>query len=171
MSAAYVGVDAGGYQFLIDYAQPQFDTFTFGELRSGRVPQDAIRGRIVLLGVAADSVKDDFYAPLGRWVRQGDAKMSGIELHARIVDQLLRVALQAQPPMSSFGTAPEQLWILLWALTGAGAGLMGRSARRLALLWVFGAVAIAAATYAMFRAHCGRPSFRRGSRGLARADS
>jgi len=148
----YVGVDAAGYQFLLDYAQPTFQTFAFGDLLAGRVPVDAMRDRIVLLGVAADSVKDDFYAPLGRWLWQAPAKMSGIELHAHIADQLLRFALDRQRPMSSWNGATEQLWMLLWALTGAIAGLAAPSARRLGWLWILGSISIAAASYGAFLA-------------------
>jgi adenylate cyclase len=149
-AGGYVGVDAAGYQFLLDYGQPAFQTFRFGDLNAGRVPADAVRDRVVLLGVAADSVKDDFYAPLGRWLWQDPAKMSGIELHAHITDQLLRIALNGQRPMSNWSAAAEHLWILIWALAGAAAGLAGRSARRLGMLWLAGSVAVAASSYALF---------------------
>jgi len=46
----YVGVDAAGYQFLLDYPQPTFQTFAFGDLLAGRVPVDALHDRIVLVG-------------------------------------------------------------------------------------------------------------------------
>lgn len=146
----YVGVDAAGYQFLLDYAQPTFQTFAFGDLLAGRVPLDAMRDRVVLLGVAADSVKDDFYAPLGRWLWGAPAKMSGIELHAHITDQLLRFALDRQRPMSSWNGAAEQLWMLFWAVIGALAGLAAPSARRLGWLWILGSISIAAASYGAF---------------------
>jgi adenylate cyclase len=148
----YVGVDAAGYQFLLDYAQPTFRTFAFGDLLAGRVPADAMRDRIVLLGVAADSVKDDFYAPLGRWLWAAPAKMSGVELHAHIADQLLRFALDRQRPMSSWNGTAEQLWMLFWALTGAVAGLTASSARRLGWLWILGSMSIAATSYGAFLA-------------------
>lgn len=148
----YIGVDAAGYQFLLDYAQPTFQTFALGDLLAGRVPDDAMRGRIVLLGVAADSVKDDFYAPLGRWLWRAPAKMSGIELHARVADQLLRFALDRQRAMSSWSGPAEQLWIAFWAVTGALAGLAAASARRLGWLWILGSISIAAASYGAFAA-------------------
>jgi adenylate cyclase len=148
----YVGVDAAGYQFLLDYAQPKFRTFAFGDLAAGRVPVEAIRGRIVLLGVAADSVKDDFYAPLGRWLWQAPSKMSGIELHAHIADQLLRFALDRQRPLSSLRGIEEHLWILFWAVAGALTGLAAPSARRLGWLWSLGSISIAAVSYGVFLA-------------------
>ncbi len=148
----YVGVDAAGYQFLLDYAQPTFQTFAFGDLLAGRVPVDALHDRIVLVGVAADSVKDDFYTPLGRWLWQAPAKMSGVELHAHIADQLLRFALEQTRPMSSWSGGAEQLWILFWALTGALAGLAAPSARRLGWVWIMGSISIAAASYGAFLA-------------------
>ena len=111
-----------------------------------------LHDRIVLVGVAADSVKDDFYTPLGRWLWQAPAKMSGVELHAHIADQLLRFALEQMRPMSSWSGAAEQLWILFWALTGALAGLAAPSARRLGWVWIMGSISIAAASYGAFLA-------------------
>jgi adenylate cyclase len=148
----YVGVDAAGYQFLLDYARPQFAEFSFGDLMDGRVPAAALRDRVVLLGVAADSVKDDFYAPLGRWLWHDPARMAGVELHAHIVDQLLRFALDQRRPIASWSSLAEHAWILLWALAGAVAGLAARSARRLGLLWFGGSIAVALVCYLLFLA-------------------
>ena len=39
----YAGIDAAGYQYLIDYARISFPTFTFGELLRGEIPPAALR--------------------------------------------------------------------------------------------------------------------------------
>ena len=62
----YVRADDRGYQFLLNFGQAgaDFTTFTLSSLLSGQVPPEAVADKIVLIGVKAASVKDDFYTPL-----------------------------------------------------------------------------------------------------------
>jgi adenylate cyclase len=124
----YVRADDGGYQFLLDYADgpDAFPAFTLGALLDGRVPESALRGKIVLLGTASPSVKDDFYTPWNREANEGHA-MSGLEVHAHAVSQFLRIARGQSAPIAAVGEAAESAWILLFAGLGALLGLWNRS--------------------------------------------
>lgn len=112
---SYVDLDAGGYQWLLDFARgpDAFASVTLDELLAGRVPGDALAGRIAVVGTTAPSVKDDFRTPLGEVVTQG------IELHAHATDQLLRFAAGSARPIHGLPDASEWAWILAWAIGGA----------------------------------------------------
>lgn len=126
---AYVRADDGGYQFLLDYADgpDAFPAWTLGDLFDGRIPEQALRGQIAILGTASPSVKDDFYTP---WNRERDENhaMSGLEVHAHALSQLLRFAHGETAPIASTSESVEAAWILLFTGLGALLGLWNRSA-------------------------------------------
>ena len=74
----YVGADARGYQFLLDFkgARGSFPSFSLTTLLSGGIDPEAIKDKIVLIGVTAESVKDFFYTPYSRGLH-ADQQMSG----------------------------------------------------------------------------------------------
>jgi adenylate cyclase len=131
----YVEADARGYQFLLDFrggAQP-FESYTMAELLDGRIPETALRDRVVLIGVSADSVKDIFLTPFSR----GDdvsTNMPGVFIHAHAVSQLLRGALQGERQLRVLPEWFEAAWLLLWSAIGAGLALLVRSIGRLMLV-------------------------------------
>src|SRR5262249_42295105 len=99
---AYVGADARGYQFLLDFqgANARFATVTLAELLSGAVAPAAIRDKIAVIGVTAESVKDNFYTPYSRGL-QAEQQSAGVAIHMHIVSQLLRTALDGARPMAT----------------------------------------------------------------------
>lgn len=127
----YVRADERGYQILLDFkvgrAKPA--TFSLTALLSGQVDSRAITGKVVLIGVTADSVPDDLYTPYGF--------RRGVELHGQIVSQLLRVALDDEAPIATASELQESLYTLLWGLLGGTIGLWCRSSWRF-VLWVGG---------------------------------
>lgn len=114
----YAGADASGYQLLLDFKSPTtFKIFSYGELVDGLVPPDALRDRIVLIGITAESVKDNTETPL-------DANCRGILLHAQIINQLLREALLDAPQTRVWPEWMEAAWFLTWSLSGALFGIL-----------------------------------------------
>ncbi len=132
---AYVGSDARGYQFLIDYkeAPSSFPRFSLSSLLSGSVDPHAIHGKIVIIGVVAHDVKDFFYTPYSRHL-QADEQVTGITLHAHIASQLIRFGLGESQPIKIASEPREIAWILFWSLVGGGIGVWVRSPWRLAAL-------------------------------------
>ncbi len=137
----YVRADAGGCQILLDFkgrrAEPA--VFSLTALLSGQVDPHAITGKVVLIGVTADSVPDDLYTPYGF--------MRGVDLHGQIVSQLLRAALDGDAPIATASELQEILYTLLWGLLGGVLGLWCRSSWRFAL-WVGGGVLLVGFTAA-----------------------
>jgi adenylate cyclase len=144
----YVRVDAAGYQFLADFRgglQP-FDRVELGTVLRGEVPADSVRDRVVLVGVTAESVRDDFYTPLsaGLGAKQ---HVPGVEVHAQFVAQLLRIALDGERPIASPPAWVEWVWICLWATLGALLGTRALRPSRLTVAFGLGLVVVAASGY------------------------
>jgi adenylate cyclase len=89
----YAKVDAAGYQMLFDYrgGYQRFRQISFSEVLGQPDLAATLRGRIVIVGTAALSIKDNFATPFSTgW--GGDGPLSGIALHAHTADQLTRIA-------------------------------------------------------------------------------
>jgi adenylate cyclase len=143
----YVDADAGGYQFLIDYWEhaDAFPTLTLGQLLDGIFDPATIKDKVVLVGVAAESVKDFFYTPYSR-----ASEVYGVALHAHIVTQLLRAAIDGDTPIAVISDRNESLWILVWCLLGGMLGLLIRSAWRFALAATAGLMVLAVIVQGLF---------------------
>jgi adenylate cyclase len=143
----YVGADAAGYQFLLDYlsgATP-FARVSVAELLEARAPAGLLRDKVVIVGVTAESVKDFFYTPF-RGGAQAEEIVHGIAMHGHLVDQLLRFAEGRTPPMRVFAESAELAWIAFWTLLGTAAGFALRDPRLLIAALLAGLAAIGAAS-------------------------
>lgn len=85
----YVDADTAGYQVMLGYRdEPNpFPTHSMGELMSGEIDPDALRGRIVIVGIAAESVKDYFATPFSVLDSQSGI-LAGSTVHAHAVSTL-----------------------------------------------------------------------------------
>jgi adenylate cyclase len=117
---AYVDADAGGYQFLLNFAggSAPFRQFSLTQIMDSVDAAAAVRDSIVILGVTADSVKDAFVTPFSH-AAAGEHAMPGIELHAHITDQLLRIALAGEQPLRVIADRWEYGLLVFWGLLGA----------------------------------------------------
>ena len=147
----YAGVDARGYQILITFhgGSRPFPTFSLADLQTDRIAPGPLRNKIVIVGVGAESVKDRFYTPHATWL-QAEEGISGIELHAHVVDQLLRAALLAVRPVESFSEVQEAAWILLWSLLGGLVALSVRSGLIFAVTSLGGVLILAIMSYSAY---------------------
>ncbi|HKZ04465.1 MAG TPA: adenylate/guanylate cyclase domain-containing protein [Methylomirabilota bacterium] len=147
----YVGLDARGYQFLADYgagARP-FERATLGAVLQGEVTREMVHNRVVLVGVTAESVKDDFYTPLSA-ARHPKQHVPGVEVHAHFVSQLLRIALHGDRPLWSPPIVLTWVWVLLWSGLGAFLGIRTLKARVLTVAFLVGLVIIVTTAYLAF---------------------
>ena len=125
-SGCYSGLAAGDYEILIDYRAPQrYRTLTFADVLEKKLPPDALKDAIVIVGVTAKSVKDNNRTPV-------NAELRGPVHHAMVVNQLLRSALDGDPPTRWLSESAKIAWIGLCTLLGGVLGLLLRSPWRLA---------------------------------------
>lgn len=130
----YVGADARGYQYLLNYpyGRPAFPKVGLHEVLEGRVPPADVAGRLVLVGVSSESVKDFFDTPFSHG--SGDRQPStGVDLHAEMTDQIIRHGLAGSPPTRSLSETLEAAWLLVWCAIGT---LIARTMRSPALFAV-----------------------------------
>lgn len=147
---AYIGADARGYQILLDFKglRAPLKSFSITALLSGQVDPALIKDKIVLLGVNTESVKDFFYTPYSRGLQV--QPLSGVALHAQIVSQFLRSALEGSRQIAVTSDTQEAAWTLLWGVMGGVLGLWVRSPSRLFLSGVSGLLILSLGAYFAF---------------------
>ena len=128
----YVGADTGGYQFMRDFpGEPsRFQAWPLTKVMRGEVPAHDIEGKVILIGVTAESVPDMFLTPQSGVTNESMATR-GLTLHAQMVSQLLSAALDRRRPLASIREWQEAALLLLCSLSGATLGLWTRSPARL----------------------------------------
>lgn len=132
----YADIDSRGYQILMKYRTPYepAQTLTIAQVLAGAVPPDWVRGKIVLIGSTASSLKDEFYTPFSQ-EHSSRFVMAGVEVHAQAIGQLLDV-IAGEPALYRFLPQwGEFLWLLGWALV---AGVVGWRVRRPTMLLLIG---------------------------------
>ncbi len=151
---SYVGADADGYQYVLDYrgGADRFRTYSLSDVLEGRVESGAMQGRVVIFGVNAESVKDEFLTPFDRFTRRGHAT-AGIAVHGYEVSQLIRGALEGDAPLRFLSDLSENLWILLWGLGAALVGRLARATTPFTLSIAVGLVALVGVTLLAFIQH------------------
>ena len=147
----YVAADTRGYQFLLDYRDGPgvFPSVDLGTLLAGRADPRLIRGKIVLIGIVAESIKDDFYTPYSGGLEVA-RHVPGVAIHATIAGQLLRIGLDGIAPMATPSETAKIIWIFLWSALGGMVGFRLRSPVRLALAATGGLLALGLGDFVLF---------------------
>jgi adenylate cyclase len=141
---AYVRADAGGRQILLDFKCPDdFVHYTVMEALSGQIPPDKLRDKIVLVGINTPSVADERVTPIRRDHR-------GVRIQALTINQLLRHALNGEPPIRFWNDWLEDGWILLWCCAGGAIGYLARAVWRFVPAIVLSLLGLAGFTWAAF---------------------
>lgn len=124
---SYIDADSGGYQFVIDFAlgHEGFPNYSLDDLYAGKIPDDAIRDKVVLIGTESVTVKDEFFTPLSAGLE--NPMLTGLEAHAHMISQLIRFAHGNARPLQSYHESLEIAWIALWCVLGAALGLWNRA--------------------------------------------
>ena len=147
----YIGADARGYQFLLNFKKSprSFSSYSLSTLLSSQVNPEVIKDKIVLIGTKTEGVKDFFFTPFSRGLHS-DQQISGIELHAHSVSQLLTFALQGSSPMGTLSGWQKWFWTMLWSLMGGTMSVRVRSPWRFSLFAIGGLLVLAFAAYFAF---------------------
>ena len=136
-SSGYQGIDAWGHQVLLNYRfhrSPEdfARQVTLTQVLNGQLNANAVKDRIVLIGVTAPSAKDYFFTPYSQ-------KIPGVVVQAQMTSQILSAVLDGRPLLQVWPKWSEALWIWGWSLLG---GLLAWYFQRWQR-WLMGAAAIA----------------------------
>jgi adenylate cyclase len=146
--AVYVNADARGYQYILDYrggGPDRFKTYSLSDVLEGRVEPSLIKDSVIIVGVNAESVKDELLTPYDRFTQHGQAT-AGMVVHGFAVSQLIRAAIDGDVPVQFLSDYYENLWILLWGIAAALAGLYIRSGLRLSIVLSAGLLVLVGTT-------------------------
>ncbi len=149
----YAGADTRGYQVMLDYREGglPFPVYSLAAVKDGSMGAAAIRDKIVIVGVMAESVKDIFFTPYDSHLSQSPG-LSGPVIHAHQVSQLLATALDDVTPISFPGERQEALWLLVLSLLGGLVGRWIRSVMAYALFACGGLAVLVGTAYVAFSA-------------------
>jgi adenylate cyclase len=119
-SGGYLNLDAAGFQQMLPFRSPgSFPSYRFTQLLDGEVPPQAIRGKIVLIGSTAASLRDLFNVPHSRFRSGAEAmQMSGMEIHAQRILALNDLERLGHPAIVAIDPRWEQLLVLLNVILG-----------------------------------------------------
>jgi len=124
--AGYADNALGGYQILLNWrgSTPMFPTLSLRDAIQGAIPPGLMGDRVVLIGSTAPSTNDFFDTPYSNDRLDTSASTPGVVVHANIVSQLIRSALEGRPLIRGWTGNTQALWIGIWAGLGS-AGLWG----------------------------------------------
>lgn len=143
----YIRADDGGYHFLLNYrgSMNSFPTVSMTDALENRVSPELIRGRIVLIGPTAESLKDLFYTPYSSSLTRETRRMPGVAIHANGISHILSASLDGRPLIRTWDEPWEWLWLLSWALLGACLTWQQRNIRETQRIpWPTGGILVAA---------------------------
>jgi CHASE2 domain-containing sensor protein len=117
-ASGYQSIDAKGGQLLLNYRSTNkiAEKVTLTQLLSGPINPQAIKDKIVLIGVAAKGDFPDYWAtPYGNHL---NVQMPGVIVQAHMVSQILSAVLDGRPLLKVWSPWAEFLWIGSWAVVG-----------------------------------------------------
>ena len=121
----YVDADAAGHQFRLDFRSVHhLPVFSMGDLLADKLPDDALKGKVVVFGIRAVSVP--IFHPTS-----ANRRMPDVEIHGHITDQLIRSAQLGDQSVRPIADWQEIAVIVILSLVG---GLLGWGVRS---PWIF----------------------------------
>ena len=117
----YSREDIDDYQILINYpaTKNQFKTRSFSEVLNNDLSAEFIQNKIVLIGVCAPTVGDDFFTPYSRKIIDFSQEIFGVEIQAIQTSQIISAVLDRRKIIQLLPGAGEFFWLLIWLLTPA----------------------------------------------------
>ena len=118
-SGGYQKINAQGYQVLLNYrsAENIAKSVTLTQVLDRKVDPKLVKGKIVLIGVTARTVKDLFSSPYSA-TASGNRLMPGVLIHATATSQILSAALDGKGLFWYWDEWQEIIWIAVWGAVG-----------------------------------------------------
>lgn len=147
-TGGYQGIDARGSQILLNYRSTDriATHVSLTQVLGDEVDLSAAQDKIVLIGVTAHSAGDYWVTPFGAGPTQ---KISGVEVQAHMVSQLLGAVLDDRPLMWVLNPWGDVIWIGIWALIGGGLAWRIRSLPHLGLAIALGSSLLCGVCFAV----------------------
>ncbi len=142
---AYHNVDAGFYQIMQEYPAltQSFTFFTISDLWDNKIPENALKNKIVLIGGTANSLSDYRLLP-------DEIRRFGVEHHAYMVSQLLKTAIEQKTPLRAWTDKFEFFWLAFWCFIGGFTGFKRGNLLRLCCLMTLEIVILFTITFLLF---------------------
>src|SRR4028118_52811 len=150
-SGGYENIDAKGYQILLDYRSPKniAETVTLTQLLEGKVDPKLVKGKIVLIGVTAPTVKDVFSTPYSA-TKNGNIPTPGVLIHATATSQILSAVLDGKGLFWYWDEWQEILWIAVWSAVGGCVAWRGEKSLNLIALGISAGGSLFGFTFFLF---------------------
>ena len=117
-TVGYHRIDAKGYQMMLNYRAGRAiaSELTLTEaIHEGKLTAELVRDRIVLIGTVDPTFQDFHLTPYSRSYYQ---TISGVEIQAQMVSQLVSAVLDGRPLLWWWSKWMETIWIVAWSLLG-----------------------------------------------------
>lgn len=137
-SGGYIRADANGNQIILNFcgSQETVRTLSLKDVLQKNFSSDAVRDRIVIIGMTASSIKDIFFtSALRETLRSRTSNTQtpanqliyGVEVHAYTVHQIIDAVLNERPLIQSWADGWEYVWIIAWGVVGVALGIILQS--------------------------------------------
>ncbi len=160
---AYVRADDRGYQLLTNFPKPKcqslsrelcpFRQVLMRDVLAGKVKENLIKDRIILIGSTAPSLNDFVFIPYSSSLmgtKDTAKSIPGIQLQAYFISELISAALQGRPVIKVWPDLVEDLWIFIWSYVGAAIAWRIRHPTREFLSILVSCIILTLSTYLAF---------------------
>ena len=103
------GVDLGGFQILLNYRDPNFQTVSLEDVFNDRVNPDLVKDKVILIGITANTVSDTWLTPYS--VVQQPPRIGGVFIQAQMVSQIISAVLDQRAILWVLPYWGDILWI------------------------------------------------------------
>ena len=146
----YRNLDDRGYQMLLNYRSRQVaERVSLTDVLSGKFNPNLVRNRIVIIGIIAQSVKDNYYTPYSI-DRQRNQMMRGAFVQAQMTSQIIGAVLDKRPLLGVLPAWGDALWIWGWSLVGGVIAWRIRGMLRLGLVVIVAIVTLSGICFILF---------------------
>lgn len=117
-SGGYQKINDQGYQIMLNYRSPEVaKTVRLTEVLEGKLDPKWVKGKIVLIGTTAPTVRDIFSTPYSATASE-NRKMPGVLIHATATSQIISAVLDGKGLFWFWDEWQEILWIAVWGAVG-----------------------------------------------------
>lgn len=150
-SGGYRNLDSAGYQTMLPVYPPgRYPSLSLADLLEGKVSAEQIRGRVVLIGSTARSLRDLFEIPHSRFTKGSQFfEVPGVELHAQRLEALQRLLQNEQPELVTAQGWQRTLLTLAMVLLGVVIAERPSRIRRSVLLLFIAAAALSTLVFSL----------------------